>query len=236
VCARPAKQSPNPSLKLALFHRQKRDEGTPMMITLASKTLVRKSFKKIRYRFMDAPQPRFRGVFGVYTHVPFCYTICSFCPFYKERFTEERKQQCVNAILKEIETTDMEGAARWLYFGGGTPNTLSLDKLARILAVLSSKVQVDSIGIVCGEEPISHSGEEFVYCVEGEIEYLVDEEWHRLEAGDSLIFQSQQLHMCRNNSIETAIVLLVILPAEGLVQLSPHKHLFIGSSEQSTSP
>jgi len=92
-----------------------------------------------------------------------------------------------------------------------------------------------SPGIVCGEEPISHSGEEFVYCVEGEIEYLVDEEWHRLEAGDSLIFQSQQLHMCRNNSIETAIVLLVILPAEGMVRLSPHQHLFIGSLEQPSS-
>jgi transcriptional regulator with XRE-family HTH domain len=63
-------------------------------------------------------------------------------------------------------------------------------------------------GIVCGAEPISHSGEEFVYCVEGEMEY----------------------------SIETAIVLLVILPAEGMVQLSPHQHLFIGSPKQSASP
>ncbi len=89
-----------------------------------------------------------------------------------------------------------------------------------------------SPGVVCGNGPISHSGEEFVYCVEGEVEYLVDKEWHRLEAGDSLIFQSQQPHLCRNNSLDPALVLLVILAAEGTVQLSPHQHLFLGGSEQ----
>ncbi len=88
-----------------------------------------------------------------------------------------------------------------------------------------------SPGVTCGETPISHSGEEFVYCVKGEIEYFVDEEWHRLETGDSLIFQSQQRHICRNNSLDNAIVLIVILPAEGTVRLSPHQHLFIGTSE-----
>jgi transcriptional regulator with XRE-family HTH domain len=92
-----------------------------------------------------------------------------------------------------------------------------------------------SPGAVCGEEPISHSGEEFVYCDEGEIEYLVDQEWHRLEAGDSLIFQSQQPHLCRNTSLETSVVLIVILPAEGTVQLSQHQHLYLGSSEPTSS-
>jgi transcriptional regulator with XRE-family HTH domain len=92
-----------------------------------------------------------------------------------------------------------------------------------------------SPGVVCGEEPISHSGEEFAYCIEGEIEYLVGQEWHRLEAGDSLIFQSQQLHLCRNNSLEIAVVLIVILPAEGMVQLSQHQHLYLGSLEHPSS-
>ena len=78
-----------------------------------------------------------------------------------------------------------------------------------------------------GEEaPISHAGEEFVYCVEGEVEYLVNEEWHRLEAGDSLLFQSPQPHMCRNTSLNKAIVLLIILAAEEYVRLAQHQHLF----------
>ena len=81
-------------------------------------------------------------------------------------------------------------------------------------------------GATGGEEPISHAGEEFVYCVEGEIEYLVDEEWHRLEAGDSLLFQSPQPHMCRNTSLEQAILLLIVLAAEDYVRLAQHQHLF----------
>jgi coproporphyrinogen III oxidase-like Fe-S oxidoreductase len=117
------------------------------MITSMSKYFMRRSFEKTRYRFMTAPQPHFRGVFGIYLHVPFCYTFCSFCPFYKERYTEEGKQQYLNALLKEIETTDMEGTARWVYFGGGTPNTLSLDELESILGILRSKVQINSVGI-----------------------------------------------------------------------------------------
>lgn len=89
-------------------------------------------------------------------------------------------------------------------------------------------------GIVCGEGPISHAGEEFVYCVEGEVEYRVDEEWHRLEAGDSMLFQSQQLHMCRNTSLGTAIVMLVVLAAEETVRLSPHQHLLIANSQHTS--
>ena len=77
-----------------------------------------------------------------------------------------------------------------------------------------------------GEKPISHAGEEFVYCVEGEVEYLVNDEWHRLEAGDSLLFQSPQPHMCRNTSLNQAIVLLIILAAEENVPLARHQHLF----------
>jgi transcriptional regulator with XRE-family HTH domain len=85
-------------------------------------------------------------------------------------------------------------------------------------------------GAIGGEEPISHAGEEFVYCVEGEVEYLVDEEWHRLEAGDSLLFQSPQPHLCKNTSLSKAIVLLIVLAAEEVVRLGRHQHLLSDSS------
>ena len=80
-----------------------------------------------------------------------------------------------------------------------------------------------------GEGPISHAGEEFAYCVQGEVEYLVNDEWHRLEAGDSLLFRASQAHAFRNTSLEKAVVLVVIQPADeegGLTQL---RHLMHGS-------
>jgi transcriptional regulator with XRE-family HTH domain len=85
-------------------------------------------------------------------------------------------------------------------------------------------------GIVGGADPISHAGEEFVYCLEGKVEYLVDEQWHRLEVGDSLLFQSQQLHLCRNSGTEKAVVFMVILAAEESVRVSPHEHLLIAQT------
>lgn len=80
---------------------------------------------------------------------------------------------------------------------------------------------------VSGEEPISHAGEEFVLCLEGVIDYLINDEWQTLKAGDSLLFQSVQPHLCRNMGHEDAVVLMIILAAEDNVRLSPHEHLLI---------
>jgi transcriptional regulator with XRE-family HTH domain len=73
--------------------------------------------------------------------------------------------------------------------------------------------------------PCSHPGEEFVHCIEGEIEYQVDEAWHRLEAGDSLLFQAKLPHRYRNTSLHTAIVLLILASTEQEPSLSQQQHL-----------
>jgi transcriptional regulator with XRE-family HTH domain len=45
-----------------------------------------------------------------------------------------------------------------------------------------------------GPHGILHSGSEFVYCMKGAIEYMVDDAAYLLEAGDSLIFAAQLRH------------------------------------------
>lgn len=87
-------------------------------------------------------------------------------------------------------------------------------------------------GACAGEEPISHKGEEFVFCVEGEIEYLVDREWQRLEAGDSLVFQASQSHLCRNAGLEKAVVLFVIQALEEDYPISRQQHMMMVESIQ----
>jgi transcriptional regulator with XRE-family HTH domain len=59
------------------------------------------------------------------------------------------------------------------------------------------------------EDPISHPGEEFIHCLAGEIEYCVGNHLFRLEQGDSLLFDSSQLHAYRNSSQEPATILMV---------------------------
>jgi oxygen-independent coproporphyrinogen-3 oxidase len=119
-----------------------------MFIISKSKKMLQKTFRKTIYQFTEIPQPIFKGNFGIYVHVPFCFSKCSFCPFYKEIFTEKLKKQYLEALLKEIDDTDMHrGNAKWLYFGGGTPNTLTIKDLSDIVKQIKRKVKVDSLGI-----------------------------------------------------------------------------------------
>jgi coproporphyrinogen III oxidase-like Fe-S oxidoreductase len=117
------------------------------MIISKSKKMMRRSFEKTLYRFTEIPESRFEGNFGVYIHVPFCYAKCSFCPFYKEIFSEELKDRYLDAILTEIDNTSMHGRAEWVYLGGGTPNTLTIEEISSIVDRLKHKIQVNNIGI-----------------------------------------------------------------------------------------
>jgi transcriptional regulator with XRE-family HTH domain len=79
-------------------------------------------------------------------------------------------------------------------------------------------------------DPVAHGGEEFVFCVEGDVEYVIEEERYRLEAGDSLLFKATQSHLCRNTGLEKAVVLFVIQAPDREIRLSQQRHLMTGSS------
>ena len=75
-----------------------------------------------------------------------------------------------------------------------------------------------------GQEPITHSGEEFVYCVDGEVEYHVNGELYRLEGGDSLLFEASQPHSFFNASKAPATLIMIFQAVEGS-QLAGPRHL-----------
>jgi len=58
-------------------------------------------------------------------------------------------------------------------------------------------------------EPISHPGHEFVYCLEGEIDYRVDDLNYHLDVGDSLLLEASNLHSWHNASNKPTIILLI---------------------------
>lgn len=76
---------------------------------------------------------------GIYVHVPFCRQACSYCDFYFVTRTEWIPAY-VDALVAEIVTWK---DSRWaevpietLYFGGGTPSTLSAGQLNRIVEAI----------------------------------------------------------------------------------------------------
>jgi transcriptional regulator with XRE-family HTH domain len=62
----------------------------------------------------------------------------------------------------------------------------------------------------CGERQVVHSGHEFIYCLEGRIEYVVDGNIYLIETGDILIFEATLPHLWRNPFDEKAKFVLVL--------------------------
>jgi len=58
-------------------------------------------------------------------------------------------------------------------------------------------------------DAITHPGQEFVYCLGGQVEYKVEGKTYPLERGDSLLFNAEFHHCWRNKSSETATILLI---------------------------
>lgn len=82
---------------------------------------------------------------GVYIHVPFCKSRCSYCDFatdvYRGRAAVDRY---VNALVKEISDPNSEfpnptSQIETLYFGGGTPSLLSPRQLESIVSAVSDR-------------------------------------------------------------------------------------------------
>ena len=77
----------------------------------------------------------------IYIHIPFCNKICSFCNM--RRSLQKPSENYADLIVEEIKeyskyeyvkTTKFDA----VYFGGGTPTTLSKEELVKILKALRS--------------------------------------------------------------------------------------------------
>ena len=75
-----------------------------------------------------------RASAGLYVHVPFCASICPFCPYNKVILREAPARRYFGALDAEVDRylEHFEGCFDSLYVGGGTP-TLCLDELARLV-------------------------------------------------------------------------------------------------------
>jgi transcriptional regulator with XRE-family HTH domain len=63
------------------------------------------------------------------------------------------------------------------------------------------------------DDCVTHSGEEFVHCMQGEIDYVVGDNTYHMEQGDSLLFEATQQHAYYNPTSEPATILLIFLAA-----------------------
>jgi oxygen-independent coproporphyrinogen-3 oxidase len=90
---------------------------------------------------------------GVYLHIPFCRSRCSYCDFATDVFrNDETVERYVSALCKEISEFEIAKSkiqnpkskieVDTIYFGGGTPSLLSPAQLEKILDAIYQKFAV----------------------------------------------------------------------------------------------
>lgn len=83
---------------------------------------------------------------GIYVHIPFCRIHCPYCDFYTYPTGRGREQDFVDALLAEIVQAPLRlrpeaHRVSTVYFGGGTPSTLSSDQIGQILDGLRARFE-----------------------------------------------------------------------------------------------
>lgn len=115
----------------------------------------------------------------IYIHVPFCKKICSFCNM--QRSLVEPSKNYSDEIIREIESyakmpyiqTSIFDA---VYFGGGTPTTLSSEELCNILKSLKKNLNFTKHAEFTIETTITELTEE-------KMEHLIQEGVNRFSVG-----------------------------------------------------
>lgn len=69
-------------------------------------------------------------------------------------------------------------------------------------------------GAGSGGQMIVHTGHEFVYCLEGKIEYTIEKELFTLMPGDSLVFEAHLPHQWKNIYESESQIILVLDAAD----------------------
>jgi coproporphyrinogen III oxidase-like Fe-S oxidoreductase len=88
---------------------------------------------------------------ALYFHIPFCDTICNFCPFTRGKYADRAViDQYFESLLREIrmkaQLVDLKrvpiGA---IFFGGGTPSLLDPDQIVRIGALIRETFDLSAL-------------------------------------------------------------------------------------------
>jgi len=85
---------------------------------------------------------------GIYIGIPFCPTRCLYCSFTSNLGSEKQIQDYLEALHKEIRFvgTEMLKKGQYpesIYFGGGTPTTISANQLDQLLSLVENTFNLD---------------------------------------------------------------------------------------------
>ena len=123
------------------------------VITNITRAWLTRSFRPFTFTNEYAPILSYQDCenLGLYIHIPFCESICNFCPYCKVRYDETLCNRYIDALLQEIHMVGRQQKGRKtvtsLYFGGGTP-ALAADRLKEIIDTCKEYFEItEGIGL-----------------------------------------------------------------------------------------
>ena len=79
---------------------------------------------------------------SAYIHIPFCTSICSYCDFCKFFYNQELVDKYIDSLIKEIKDNYKGEILDTIYIGGGTPSSLDLKSLNKLLSFINETFKV----------------------------------------------------------------------------------------------
>lgn len=81
---------------------------------------------------------------GIYIHIPFCVSKCTYCSFYSFAADEALKDRYCERLIKELKKwgAEVSRPISSVYIGGGTPTAIGGARLERILEAVNKNFSV----------------------------------------------------------------------------------------------
>lgn len=102
----------------------------------------------------------------LYIHIPFCFPICHYCPFYRNIPTDNIVHEFVLSLkeaLGLLSTKLVSGRGfDSVYFGGGTPTYLSFKQLLEIIEIVVSSFPINSNSEISVESRLTGIDREYL--------------------------------------------------------------------------
>lgn len=86
-----------------------------MLLTSLLRVLLTRSFKPFLFQSDYQNKLDFEDLtsLGLYVHIPFCRSLCSFCPYCKEIYHSEKADAYKGSLLREIDLVCKDMSAKF---------------------------------------------------------------------------------------------------------------------------
>ncbi|MDO4380116.1 MAG: radical SAM family heme chaperone HemW [Clostridia bacterium] len=183
---------------------------------------------------------------GLYIHIPFCLSKCSYCSFYSFAASEAMKDEYLSSLLLHIDDWGKKEKFFFdsVYFGGGTPSVFGGERLFKVLSKLKESFFLSpDCEITVEVNPSSASEELFSFFKKGGVNRIsmgvqsaVTKERKTIGRNSDCEQVKAALSLCKKFGIEnTSLDLMLGLPFQTKESLEKSLDFIIASKTKHVS-